>query len=86
MSFRNEFYRESKQKFATVTPNAEPSPWRRTVMLNLIQHMYNPSIYRPQIPDQAWNDVYLQKPVIAVSQAHSHVKRKVSNIRIPVTE
>ena len=29
-------------------------------MLNLIQHLYNPSIYRPQIPGQTRNDVYLQ--------------------------
>ena len=29
-------------------------------MLNLIQHLYNPSIYLPQIPGQTRNDVYLQ--------------------------
>ena len=29
-------------------------------MLNLIQHLYNPCIYLPQIPGQARNDVYLQ--------------------------
>ncbi|MBQ1591479.1 MAG: hypothetical protein II077_05520, partial [Treponema sp.] len=59
---------------------------RTHLLRTWIQHLYKLSIYRPQIQGQARNDVYLQKPVIAVSQAHSHVKRKVSNIRIPVTE